>query len=401
MLRRAFLAVLGLTLVASLVSPAQAALPVQPDPSWGVNGRVYDMVRVGDLMYLGGNFTSATPPAGGPGTAIPRANLAAINVNTGDLDLTWDPGTNGPVHTLSPSSDGTRIFAGGKFTSVDGEPHANIVAVDALTGEVDHNWSVGTNFAVWASQTLGSSLYIGGAFSNLSIKGKAYSRIRLASVDQTTGAIDHRWRPKATGGGDKVPPTVKTLELSPDGTTMYVGGNFTLIDDQPRLWIAALNTLSGTLNETWIPTQGISFDIEPCGNGCVLDIEATSTHVYAAVGGASGNKLLALDAVTAEFRWQRGGNGDVQAVGVRGSDVFAGGHFERFANRDDRPRFVTMEAITGAITNYAPTVNAGGKLGVWAIETDAQRLYIGGDFTKVSTLDRNRYAQFTDTGPTP
>ena len=379
--------------VALTANPAAAAMQNTPDPTWGVNGRVSAILRLGDRIYLGGNFTRAVPPRHTAGVAVERFNLAAIDAVSGELDVTWDPRTNGPVHTLAASSDGSRIYAGGNFTEVDGTLHKNLVSLDALSGEVDQAWNVNVNYPVWSAATNGSKLHIGGAFTQVTVNGRTWWRTRLAALDQATGSLDMTWKPTAGN-------TVKAMEVSADGTLIYIGGNFQMVSGQSRRWLAALDVATGAVSSTWVPTTGI-WDFSPCGNGCITDIEATSTHVYAAVGGARGNKVMALDASTAALKWEKYGDGDFQAVGVRGNELYAGGHFEHTSRYPGRERFVTFNATTGAVTDYYVYVDSSG--GIWSILTEPSRLYLGGDFTKAgptgAAVPQPGFAQFSDISP--
>ncbi len=380
-------------LVAIMAQPAAAALEETPDRTWGVNGRVYAILRLGDRIYLGGNFTQAVPPRDSGAPRVDRFSLAAIDAATGELDFAWDPVANGPVYTLAASADGSRVFAGGNFTAVDGTLHRNLVALDPVSGEVDQTWNVNTNYPVWTAVAHGSRLYVGGNFTSITGAGSSVLRYRLAAVDQVSGAVDPLWNPSAGN-------TVKTLEVSADGTLIYVGGNFMQIAGQRRLWLAAVDTVTGTLSNTWVPSEGsgIIYDFSPCGNGCVLDLEATSTHVYVAVGGKYGNKVMALDAATAALKWQRHADGDVQAVGVRGKDLYVGGHWIKIAQQSGYPRFITFNATWGSIRDFSPYVDS--PMGVWSLLTEEARVYLGGDFTKVgpegAAVDQPGFAQFTD-----
>lgn len=98
----------------ALVSPALADLPQAPDRSAQANGRVSAILRVGDTVYLGGSFTQLTNP---DGTTVARNYLAAIDANTGQV-TGWNPDANGNVRSVALSSDGSRLYVGGDFTSV-------------------------------------------------------------------------------------------------------------------------------------------------------------------------------------------------------------------------------------------------------------------------------------------
>ena len=88
-----------------------------PKSSWGVNGAGYAAVIIDDVVYVGGTFSQAVSPNGGQ--TQPRANLAAFCLANGGLLSTFVANTNGQVWALT--TDGTSLFAGGNFTTVNGE----------------------------------------------------------------------------------------------------------------------------------------------------------------------------------------------------------------------------------------------------------------------------------------
>jgi hypothetical protein len=74
---------------------------------------------VGRRVYTGGSFSTL----GGQ----PRSRLAAVDAETGTL-LGWNPGTNSWVNALA-AADGV-VYAGGNFTSVNGELVSYLAAID-------------------------------------------------------------------------------------------------------------------------------------------------------------------------------------------------------------------------------------------------------------------------------
>ena len=89
-----------------------------------------------------------------------------------------------------------------------------------------------TNGRVNAVAYLGGTIYLGGSFT--SVDGSA--RNRLAACDAATGNL-LPWNPSANG-------VVRALKVSPAGTRVYVGGDFTQSAGDPRQ-VAALNPTSG------------------------------------------------------------------------------------------------------------------------------------------------------------
>ena len=89
-------------------APTVAALP---NSTYQVNGKVNTMIRVGNRVYIGGDFTQLL---GHSGEVVPRLNLAALDAETG-VPVAWDPSADGVVFTLAASPDGSTIYAGGAF----------------------------------------------------------------------------------------------------------------------------------------------------------------------------------------------------------------------------------------------------------------------------------------------
>src|SRR4051812_11713675 len=129
-LRRSLILLLVPALLLAVAAPALAVISATPDhpvlgtTSWGTNGRVWAMVRIGDIVYLGGEFTEAVRADGGATAA--RSHLMAVNVVTGFL-RSWHPSVDGIVFSMA--TDGTTIFIGGDFTGVNGLPRENFAAL--------------------------------------------------------------------------------------------------------------------------------------------------------------------------------------------------------------------------------------------------------------------------------
>ncbi|MGI8911359.1 MAG: hypothetical protein ACR2JR_12530 [Rubrobacteraceae bacterium] len=332
------------------------------------DGRVWTILKSGNRVYLGGDFTRID--------GVQRNRLAAINATTGDL-TGWNPNANGSVRTLAVSADGTRLYAGGSFTRVGGTYRGRLAAIDATTGALDPTWKPGTaNSTVRSIVASAGRVYLGGSFTTLN----GQNRTRLALVNGTTGALDPTWTPTADAN-------VRTLALSPDGTRLYAGGDFSTVSGRSRPNLVGLDA-AGAGAAVWRPLSN--------PNGQVFDVVARGSSVYSAEGG-SGGAAAAYEASSGLSHWilQTRGDGDVQALAVLNGKVYLGGHFVGVGIQDRR-FFAAVDANTGLLDSWNPR-GSGTGLGVWVLTEDApnDRIYAGGDFTSVSGVAHKHFARFS------
>lgn len=126
---------------------------------------------------------------------------------------------------------GDTIYVGGNFrVSQSGTTRSNLAAFD-LNGNLKSTFAAEPNGTVLALATDGSSLFVGGEFTRLGLKK------RLAAVDLTTGAANRPFAAHIEGQLD--PETncgVRALAVVADNTTdppairLLVGGNFTQVN---------------------------------------------------------------------------------------------------------------------------------------------------------------------------
>src|SRR5918998_756891 len=117
------------------VSPAQA-IGGTPDETWMTNGTVFAQTLSEDkkTIYIGGRFTALRDRAG---NQTPVTNLAAIDVATGEPVRTWKPrvtGTGAIIQSIAAKNG--RLFVGGNFSAVNGEPRQNLAEVDPADGSL-------------------------------------------------------------------------------------------------------------------------------------------------------------------------------------------------------------------------------------------------------------------------
>jgi PKD repeat protein len=114
---------------------------------------VYDLVVTNTTVYAGGKFASAGAGSG----LVARSNLAAYNATTGAV-LPWAPATDDRVMAMAISPNGSTIYAGGMFVTVDGVSKRGIAAIDASSG-APLAWAP-VNDLVWAAGPDGAFLDI-------------------------------------------------------------------------------------------------------------------------------------------------------------------------------------------------------------------------------------------------
>ncbi|MDW8255126.1 MAG: hypothetical protein RMM58_14715, partial [Chloroflexota bacterium] len=125
----------------------------------------------------------------------------------------WNPNADSSVSALAVS--GSTVYVGGDFTQIGGQPRNYLAALDAATGTL-LPWNPNANWTVRALAVSGSTVYVGGDFTQIG----GQPRNRLAAFSTTTGDL-LPWNPNANG-------TVLAITVS--STALDVGGVFTRIE---------------------------------------------------------------------------------------------------------------------------------------------------------------------------
>lgn len=385
--------VLALAIVMLTATTALATIAQKPDyplfgtSAWGTNGRVWAIARIGNVVYVGGEFTEAVRT---DGLTRPRNDLMAVNVDTGTL-LRWQPNVSGIVFDIAV--DGTTLLVGGDFTSVNGVPRSNFAAVDT-TGNVE-DWHLDTTNQVRAVTFSNGTLYLGGQFE--SVEGQ--TRIRLAAADLST-VPPPGGTPPLLDWTPSVNHSIRAILVMPDGNVL-VAGVFDEITEQgsstpdtTKPFIQALTPPGpggGQFAQWDEHTVDFVWDLAMMPDG----------RVIVGRGGKKGGTIGAYTE-TGDVTWHRFANGDVQAVGYADGRVIAGGHWAFInggpAGRTHLPRLAAIDPTTGKLDmSWQPWPDS--IKGVWSILGGTDKLFVGGDFT---TLEHgadvaNHFAQFTIT----
>ncbi|MBA2386889.1 MAG: PKD domain-containing protein, partial [Acidimicrobiia bacterium] len=283
----------------------------------------------------------------------------------------WRASLNPAVAALAVLIAGVTVTVGapsvaGAEPSPVVAPSANMVTADALpTVQIDG--------VAWSQVIVGNKVYVGGRFTNARPAGAAPGtnltpRNNLLAYNLTTGVLDTSFAPDLNG-------QVLSVAASPDGSRIYVAGDFTQANGQTRNRVAAYSTSTGQLVSSFAPSV----------NSQARAVVATNSTVY--VGGGflgSGSTLRGnLAAFSASngaiLNWNPNADYTVWALALSPdqSEVMVGGSFQ---NVGGVPSYglAKVSASTGVVLpwNAQNTVrNAGQDSGVTSLTTRGSFVY--------------------------
>ncbi|OFZ85158.1 MAG: hypothetical protein A2603_06300 [Bdellovibrionales bacterium RIFOXYD1_FULL_55_31] len=235
-----------------------------------------------------------------------------------------------------------------------------------------------TNGQVNAAIYDGTSLYIGGNFTAIN----PLNAPRMMTLD-TTGKPLISCDLKSGFDND-----VRAIVVS--GSSIYVGGSFHYYQGQPTDYIAKLDASTCALDTNFSPpaSNGFSSTVN------ALAISGTSLYVggaftaYRGVAG-SANRVAKLDLVTGELDTtfsppaSNGFGGTVSALAVNGTSIYVGGAFTAYKGvAGSANRIAKLDLASGELdTTFSPPASNGFGGSVNALIVNGTFLYVGGAFT--------------------
>lgn len=400
-----YLAAVPLLLLASVMAiilalPAHAAGPFPDTPVAGyptANNTVYTTLVAADgSQYVGGRFTEI----GGE-----SRNCIARILADGTVDPDFDPNLEKPggcvVFGLALDAATNTLYIGGEFETVNGSTtRNNFASVDATTGEVsdfDPDINSGVNAIVIDSTN--DILYVSGQFDTAD---GGTTRNRVAAFDTTNGDL--------TDFDPNISSSAQTLALSPDGSTLYVGGFFgTVNGGTTRNNLAAFDTSTGIAT---------SFDPNPNSSVNVILLDAANSTLY--VGGdltdvnsgTARNGLAALNTSTGIATsfdpnlyytdWDSAGGAMGLLLDSSTDTLYVGGYFDQVNGSVTRNSLAAFDTSTGIATSFDPNLqhNSFGYASGLAFSPSGSTLYAGGQFQTVGGQARPNLAAFQSPNPT-
>ncbi|MBC7518306.1 MAG: PKD domain-containing protein [Microbacteriaceae bacterium] len=398
-------------------TPATVSTDLLPTPQ--IDGVVWSQVIVGNTVYVGGSFTTARPAGAAAGiSTVARTNLLAYDITTGVLNAAFAPSLNGQVRSVAASPDGTRLYIGGEFTTVNGIARSRIAAFDLPSGGLVSTFRPIANTRVSSVVASNSTVYFGGFFSTVD----SIARTSVAAVAASDGRL-LPFAPQLTGGN------VSALTLSPDLAKLIIGGSFVTANgsSNPGYGLAAVDAVAGT-NQPW----AINSVIRNGGpQAAITSLSSDQDSVYGTgyVFGSGGNFEGTFRASWADgsIQWIEDCHGDTYSVVPVGNVIYDVGHAHDCSNVGGFPQTNpwsyqrgmawTKDARTtitrqngGSYYNFEgnpapafltwwPEINTGKFTGqgqgAWSIAANANYVVLGGEFTAINNKPQQglvRYA---------
>jgi hypothetical protein len=409
-------------LVALGLSMAVAAVPTAASASIGLgtvvsanpanftpnvaSGAVYKFVQVGGTMYAGGAFSSVSTPAGvSPGGTYARSNIVAFNPANGVVS-SFAPSVNGQVWGLA--SDGTSLWIGGTFTSVNGVARRGVAKLNRTTGAVDPAFNANlASGKVTELALVGGRLLAGGTFPG-----------KLRALNPATGANTGYLSLSITGSVTSNAGAVQVYRfaVNPAGTRLVAVGNFTSVGGQTRYRAFMLDLGASASVDPWyyLPLQNLCAaaslpdymrDVDFSPDGSWFAFVSTG---YVPQSGGVGRDLCDATArfetsVTNPARptWINYTGGDtLHSVAATDVAVYVQGHQRWLDNpqgRDSagpgavsRPGIGAISPSTGLALSWSPTKDRG--VGGKDLYVTSQGLWVGSDTNHIGHETRQRIA---------
>ena len=373
-----FMPALALAFASFAAAAANPPPLATPDLRIKLDGTVSAMARQSDGdIVVGGFFTSIN--------GEPRANLALIRPD-GSLDPDWNPGVHGSVDAVAVGPDDA-VYVAGYFDHIDGVARNHLAKLGADDGAVVAGWDAGlmlTPTLLALTMAADGDLFVGGDFR---LPGNVLARV--AKLSDSDATPDANWSSAAQPRG-----TVFALAVDAASGALYVGGTFDQIGGVARDNLAQLAPLDGTL---------LSFAPQPDSLVTALLPEPSSGSLYVAgefssIAGSARRGVAKLDAGSGALRsWDAKSNHAVYALHPAHGALYVGGLFTDIGGlaRARAARLSSADASVDAA--WAPLYD-GAFDQVRAFATLGDEVLAGGVFARVSGKSRLGLARIDGNG---
>ena len=337
-------------------------------------------------------------PTASTSAATSRTVNGSAAVSLAKVDATgallWNGNSvGGVVRSLALSGDSATLYVGGAFTSLGGNSaQKRFGAVAAATGVAAAGFAPGTtNQPVFALAVQGGSVWLGGDFTMVN----GIARQHLAQVDGTTGALNAM--------NVAVNGHINQLLLDGTSTNLYLAGSFATVGALARPHVASINTSTNAVGALTFPTLtgdvfGIALDgttgIDVTGS-FTLNPEKTSPAVLARVdlGTAVVSYVVPYQATPKSLaRAPKSGISGGRVLVRVGGSLLVAGDFSDYGLAT-RNHLAAYDLATGALDlgfNPAPD---GDFVHSLKGSADGNAVFVGGAFANIGGVVRNNLAK--------
>lgn len=342
----------GLALAAAplvaLSSPAQALSPgvafsANDLPTWQTNGVAWTMAQSNGVVYAGGTFTQIRPPGTAAGSAQSRnaVNFAAFDAYTGNptsCALSVSGGSGTTVRALAVTPDGSRLYVGGLFGTINGVNTTRIAAVRLPDCTVDTSFRPAiVSATVRTIAATNSTVYFGGDFQSVGSE----ARSRFAAMDSTGALLP--WAPAVNA-------TARALNVPADRGVVVLGGDFATVNGAASQSIAVVDATTGAnvraYGSSFISRTSFTKSIVDDGQSFYIGNEGTGGGVF------DGRARFSLD--TYDQVWRDTCLGATQAVDVYAGVLYAGHHIHDCSNMNQMADGVRQHLSAQSVDTPAP-----------------------------------------------
>jgi chitodextrinase len=264
---------------------------------------------------------------------------------------------------------------------------------------VGGNTPVGELGHVMALAEIGNSIYVGGYFDELRPtlqSSQVFAQPFLAAIDKRTGQPITTFRPQLNAG-------VRSLLASPDGTRLFVGGDFSSVAGLPDTsGLVALDPATGAVQTDWQASVTRELNNPPVpvevhtlfADGPWLYVGGQFSHITGA--GAGGRTLLqrlgrvSLANGFPDKTWGPRANGGAVngiAASLDHSRVYIVGNFSDVNSAPGTFDFATLDSSTAQLVAGVPQGATHNGRRLWDVVVTPQYLFLAGNYHRVEARD--------------
>ncbi len=363
-----------------------------------LNNTVFALSSDGTNIYAGGAFTSAG--------AQPQTDIAAIDLSTGAEVPAFNTATSitSTVNALALSPDGNTLYVAGTGSSEPAE--AISTATGATVSAFAPNTQLGPANALVASAD-GKTLYATGG----SVFGGSGYVVALSTADGSVAPGWPNTSGGSAQDGVALNDAGNALALDAPESKLFVGGNFSQVGSAGHGAVAALSTADGSLVAGFDPAPGPVTDpvsgttSPPTVHALALSPDRSTLYVGGLFGGLGGSgtpsNLGAVNSASGAFvgfAGQPGGAVDAIAPTPDGSTVYVGGAFASVGGGSP-PSYLAEFDPSANLAPFAPGMDD--TVLALLASADSQQLVVGGNFRGSLGAPQEGVALFNPGPPLP